>query len=179
MSEGFAARPTTMTTLAEVVITCGEPVTFKKSVFQAYAAPAKSIMVSVRRGRTRAANIRGCAQDVEHVLSRVRKENEHLAGTVYQPYAFRIQHGASYGPGDDVDVVLSPQMVQQEPNFLEDSDDVGETGTGDKLLHLLQRWDIQNAVLIVTRHDTGVPGRLGAQRYKVRAMPPTPCVSSL
>jgi hypothetical protein len=39
-----------MTTLAEVVITCGEPVTFKKSVFQAYAAPAKSIMVSVRRG---------------------------------------------------------------------------------------------------------------------------------
>lgn len=33
--------------------------------------------------------------------------------------------------------------------------DNGDVGSGDKLLHLLQKWDIQNTVLTVTRIDGG------------------------
>ena len=70
-------------------------------------------------------------------------------------------------------------------------EDSNELGAGDKLLHLLNKWDIQNVVLIVTRQvpcvsssntqntiassmaviitmqDAGVPGRLGQQRFRV------------
>lgn len=54
-------------------------------------------------------------------------------------------------------------------------DDFGDLGAGRKLLGLLQRWDVRNVVLSVTRHDDrGLPGgaflaaeRLGVQRYRV------------
>ena len=37
----------------------------------------------------------------------------------------------------------------------------------EKLLYLLQRWDVQNVVLVVTSWDDGMKGRLGAARYRI------------
>ena len=57
----------------------------------------------------------------------------------------------------------------------EGSDDAGDVGAGEKLLHLLQRWDVKNVVLVVTRHDSDslhgggflASEKLGVQRYRV------------
>ena len=36
-----------------------------------------------------------------------------------------------------------------------------------KLLHLLRKWEVFNAILLVSRRDEGRPGRLRADRYAV------------
>ena len=57
----------------------------------------------------------------------------------------------------------------------EGSDDLGDVGAGKKMLHLLQRWDVKNVVLVVTRHDSDslhggeflASEKLGVQRYRI------------
>lgn len=66
------------------------------------------------------------------------------------PYAYRVRLSAS--------------------NRKEGASDDGDTGIGDKLLHLLQRWDVENVILAVSRDDSAsmVGGNfLGVRRFKV------------
>ena len=51
--------------------------------------------------------------------------------------------------------------------IVEGCGDGGDAGAGDKLLHLLRRWDIQNVVLCVTCWDDGLRGRLGSGRFRL------------
>ena len=51
--------------------------------------------------------------------------------------------------------------------IVEGCGDGGDPGAGDKLLHLLRRWDIQNVVLCVTCWDDGLRGRLGSRRFRL------------
>mmetsp|Transcript_102595 Transcript_102595/g.293855 ORF Transcript_102595/g.293855 Transcript_102595/m.293855 type:complete len:214 (-) Transcript_102595:373-1014(-) len=57
----------------------------------------------------------------------------------------------------------------------EGHDDHGDLGAGEKLLGLLQRWDVRNVIIVVTRHDSKslhggsflAPEKLGIQRYRI------------
>lgn len=51
--------------------------------------------------------------------------------------------------------------------MFEGYDDGGDPGCGAKLLHLLQRWDVQNVLLVVSVWEDGLPHRLRGQRYKI------------
>ncbi|CAM9398651.1 unnamed protein product, partial [Hapterophycus canaliculatus] len=46
--------------------------------------------------------------------------------------------------------------------------DNGDVGSGEKLLHLLQKWDVRHRVLMVTRIDGGFmrADLMGIRRYK-------------
>ena len=128
--------------LSGVPITHGQPILFKKSTFQAHAAPART------------------EDDVAWVLNFLRR-SEKWKGCQYMPHAYRIAMdvgAAAVAESDDVAEALPAR---------EGSEDHGESGAGDKLLHLLRRWGIQNVVLVLTRFDAGPPGRLGAQRFRV------------
>ena len=128
--------------LSGVPITHGQPIIFKKSTFQAHAAPART------------------EDDVAWVLNFLRR-SEKWKGCQYMPHAYRIAmdvSAAAVAENDDVAEALPSR---------EGSEDHGESGAGDKLLHLLRRWGIQNIVLVLTRFDAGPPGRLGAQRFCV------------
>lgn len=45
--------------------------------------------------------------------------------------------------------------------------DGSEVGAGEKLLLLLQRWDVQNVVLIISIWEDGLPNTLTGERFKV------------
>ena len=71
------------------------------------------------------------------------------------PYAYRLAGGAPGAP---------PEGAR------EGRDDGGDVGVGDKLLHLLTQWDVENVVLVVTRDDSKsiVGGEaLGVRRFKI------------
>jgi len=52
-------------------------------------------------------------------------------------------------------------------NIKEGYDDGNEDGAGEKLLYLLQRMGVENIMVIVTVHDLGLKGRLGADFYRM------------
>ncbi|KAL4147440.1 hypothetical protein PRNP1_011196 [Phytophthora ramorum] len=54
-------------------------------------------------------------------------------------------------------------------NLVEESDDNTLIGVGDRLLYLLQRWQVTNVVLVVAHHDSSLSGRLlgGAELYRL------------
>jgi hypothetical protein len=117
-----------------VLITHGDQVQFKKSVYQAHATPV-----------TTPEHINAA---LEHLRGRKASSRSAYAA---MPFAYRVQNFAG-----------------GESSLVEGHEDDGELGAGEKLLHLLVRWDIRNVLLIVTRRDTSGPsGRLGVQRYKV------------
>eukprot|EP00949_MAST-11_sp_MAST-11-sp1_P001766 g1766.t1 len=89
-------------------------------------------------------------EDMEHVIESLRYSHPWSAARC-QPCAFRIA-------GKNADGADSP---------IEGHSDGGDTGVGEKLLHLLRRWDVKNVVLAVTCWDTGIKGRLGAARFRV------------
>ncbi|KAG1709328.1 hypothetical protein DVH05_019970 [Phytophthora capsici] len=53
--------------------------------------------------------------------------------------------------------------------LVEECDDSTLIGVGDRLLYLLQRWQVANAVLVVAHHDSSLSGRLlgGAELFKL------------
>ena len=55
-----------------------------------------------------------------------------------------------------------------EPQIREGFNDGSEVGAGEKLLLLLQRWDVQNVVLIISIWEDGLPNTLTGERFKVR-----------
>ena len=54
-----------------------------------------------------------------------------------------------------------------EPIVREGFNDGSEVGAGEKLLLLLQRWDVQNVVLIISIWEDGLPNTLTGERFKV------------
>uniref|UniRef100_K3X7A5 Uncharacterized protein n=1 Tax=Globisporangium ultimum (strain ATCC 200006 / CBS 805.95 / DAOM BR144) TaxID=431595 RepID=K3X7A5_GLOUD len=58
--------------------------------------------------------------------------------------------------------------ASEDPGVHETWNDDGEMGVGDRLLHLLQRWQVENVVLLVARQDDSLCGHLiGAELFKL------------
>lgn len=113
-----------------------------------------------------------------------------LAVTHTDPVTFKqctfTGHACAVRNADEVRAVLA-YMTQTRPwadsavcpcawrlmGDEEGCDDHGDLGAGEKLLHLLSRWDVRNVVLVVTRHNSGKHGtflgseKLGIQRYRI------------
>ena len=89
-------------------------------------------------------------EDVNQVelLLKSMKSRKPYSEATYMPYACRIE----------------------DTTPLEHSSDDGDFGVGDKLLHLLQKWDVLNIFLVVTRIDKSLSGTLlsgNSQRFRV------------
>ncbi|CAM9173571.1 unnamed protein product, partial [Ectocarpus sp. 12 AP-2014] len=84
------------------------------------------------------------------------------------PFAFRLAHvrGARTQASKNVgDISRAPKNnADAEEGFC----DNGDVGSGEKLLHLLQKWDVRQRVLIVTRINGGFMWAelMGIRRYK-------------
>lgn len=58
--------------------------------------------------------------------------------------------------------------VSPDTDVLESWDDDSECGVGDRLLHLLQRWQVENVAVLVARQDDSLCGRLiGPELFKL------------
>ncbi|KAF0697387.1 Aste57867_11939 [Aphanomyces stellatus] len=90
--------------------------------------------------------------DVPSLVQTLQKTNPRLRHSTHLPYAFRIVECAD---GETTEVV-------------EGGGDGGILGAGDKLLQVLRRWEVCNAVVVVNRADRSLTGRLiVAQTYKL------------
>lgn len=97
------------------------------------------------------------------------------------PHALRIRQAATLSSngnsGSDGDPEAAEELqrtktqcpcVSEDPGLFESWEDDGEMGVGDRLLHLLQRWQVENVVLLVARQDDSLCGRLiGAELFKL------------
>lgn len=110
----------------EPVITHGESVVDRKSVFQGHCA-------SVTR--------------VEHVhifLSKL-KENKKIENAFHNMWAYRIDKNDS-----------SAHVATKSASILQDCDDDGEQAAGGRLLSLLQILNVVNVMVVVTRWYGGI-----------------------
>lgn len=107
------------------------------------------------------------------VSGAVSATTEHEAGFSHfvGPFAYRLARGVGHGqqrpPPPPRNLNLGgrsrgPEDDNNNHNSDDDDDDSeegfrdnGDVGSGEKLLHLLQKWDVRNRVLMVTRIDGG------------------------
>ena len=122
-----------------IPITHGETRVWKKAKFQGHAAPVRYL------------------EDVEYVVQQLQSSLP-WSSAKFHACAYRLSINAAGGAGED---------HPEEATVLEGRSDGKDPGVGDKLLYLLQRWEVQNVVLVVTAWDDGIRGRLGAARYRV------------
>lgn len=107
------------------------------------------------------------------VSAAVCATTEHDAGfsDFVGPFAYRLAcvghgNGAQRSPRN-----LGDRSCGPEDDNSSDSDegfcDNGDVGSGEKLLHLLQKWDVRHRVLMVTRIDGGfiMAELMGVRRY--------------
>jgi len=85
--------------------------------------------------------------DVNEVLDQL-KQNKKIANATHNVYAFRFEI----------------EKCKGKITLVEDRDDDGETGAGDKLLYMLQMLNAVNIIVIVTRWYGGI--NLGNDRFK-------------
>jgi hypothetical protein len=123
-----------------IPITHGESRMWRKAKFQAHAAPVRYLA------------------DVEYVVQQLSTSLP-WSNANFQACAYRLSIDAAGGGGTGAN--------SEEATVLEGQRDDGDPGVGDKLLYLLQRWEVQNVVLVVSAWDDGIRGRLGAARYRV------------
>ena len=139
-----------------IPITHGATRVWKKTKFQGHAAPVRYL------------------EDVEYAINQLSQSPPWSTATS-NPCAYRLAINAaagstsenndkSIGGGDDY---LRKGGDGEEATILEGRSDGNDPGVGDKLLYLLQRWEVQNVVLVVTSWDDGMKGRLGAARYRI------------
>eukprot|EP01116_Phalansterium_solitarium_P001687 TRINITY_DN1149_c0_g2_i1.p1 TRINITY_DN1149_c0_g2~~TRINITY_DN1149_c0_g2_i1.p1 ORF type:complete len:348 (-),score=69.43 TRINITY_DN1149_c0_g2_i1:299-1207(-) len=107
----------------------GEPVTDRKSKFQAHLARVQSL------------------EEIDIVMGELLS-NKKIREATHNISAYRIRQTK-----DDGSVVM-----------LENRDDDGETGAGDKVLYMMQMRNFLNVVVVVTRWYGGI--QLGADRFK-------------
>lgn len=95
---------------------------------------------------------------------------EHEAGfsDFVGPFAYRlacVRKGARRSPRNLGDRNRGPEDDKSDSE--EGYCDNGDVGSGEKLLHLLQKWDVRNRVLMVTRIDGGfmMAELMGVRRY--------------
>lgn len=91
------------------------------------------------------------------VVEAVSATTEHEAGfsDFVGPFAYRLAcvgHGAQRSPRNLDDRDRGPE---DDSDSEEGYCDNGDVGSGEKLLHLLQKWDVRHRVLMVTRIDGG------------------------
>jgi hypothetical protein len=136
-----------------IPITHGETRTWKKTKFQGHAAPVRYL------------------EDVEYVIHQL-SESPPWSLSTSNPCAYRlainaaagaIQGGEENGSNNN----NNNNNNSEEATILEGRSDGNDPGVGDKLLYLLQRWEVQNVVIVVTAWDDGMKGRLGAARYRI------------
>ncbi|KAJ0411386.1 hypothetical protein ATCC90586_004372 [Pythium insidiosum] len=93
------------------------------------------------------------------------------------PHALRVRRDAALHPSA---IVPRPEDASEagkrsklyrssdDPGLDEDWEDDDERGVGDRLLHLLQRWQVENVLLLVARRDDSLSGRLiGHELFKL------------
>ncbi|KAF4128874.1 hypothetical protein GN958_ATG21935 [Phytophthora infestans] len=122
--------------------TLGPQLLMKKNTFQGLVIPVAPLQQQ---------------QDVASIVSEALTKQPRLRKFQEFPRASRIRTAVSKdGSSNVVDVV-------------EECDDNTLIGVGDRLLYLLQRWQVNNVVLVVAHHDSSLSGRLlgGAELYKL------------
>ncbi|GLE01154.1 hypothetical protein PINS_up009984 [Pythium insidiosum] len=137
-------------------VTLGPQVQLRKNVFQGLvlqlrdASQARELLERVR------------------ALPRVRRFQRF-------PFALRVRRDTALHPN----ALLPPSSVDDrnvskryrksdDPALDEDWDDDDERGVGDRLLHVLQRWQVENVLLVVARRDDSLSGRLiGHELFKL------------
>lgn len=92
--------------------------------------------------------------DVLHVISSLQNESQWCDVTCW-PSAFRVATFASNECFPDPSRSQLDEQSTNNPVVEEDCNDSDYVGGGEKLLHLLRRWDIYNVVVIVSVWDEG------------------------
>lgn len=93
-------------------------------------------------------------------MSAQAKHDAGFAGFVC-PFAYRlacVERQNSRGDDDSSQAAMSYSyngMGAETTNKEEGFCDNGDVGSGEKLLYLLQKWDVRHRVLVVTRIDGG------------------------
>ena len=106
------------------------------------SGPAREFKKSTFQGH---ATIVESLEHVEEIKEKL-KNSPYFEKATQMPCAYRVL------TGDEV---------------TEQAENGSEVGAGDKLMYLLQRWEVHNLMLIVTRHDRSLCGDLvGVFRYK-------------
>ncbi|NXG13908.1 IMPCT protein, partial [Grallaria varia] len=105
----------------------GNPVTDRRSTFQAHLAP----VVTTRKGFSNFFFFK-----VKRVLEKLY-ENKKIASATHNIYAYRI-------------------YCEDKQTFLQDCEDDGETAAGGRLLHLMQILNVHNVLVVVSRWYGGI-----------------------
>ncbi|KAG2783844.1 hypothetical protein PC129_g17663 [Phytophthora cactorum] len=96
-------------------------------------------------------------QDINAIVSEALAKQPRLRRYQEFPRASRIRTAVSKDSSTSV------------VDLVEECDDNTLIGVGDRLLYLLQRWQVTNVVLVVAHHDSSLSGRLlgGAEPFKL------------
>lgn len=151
-------------------VTFGTPVTVNKNTFQAVV-----VRVAAR-------------EDLPEALGRIKRLPRFRRFQSF-PCAVRVRYSPtanSSAPGinnesnpaspeEGQDRILSPKPIlrPQPPSdggdpVFESWEDDAQPGVGDRLLHLLQRWQVENVLLVVARRDSSLCQRLlGAELFRL------------
>ncbi|KAG7377943.1 N-alpha-acetyltransferase 40 [Phytophthora pseudosyringae] len=119
--------------------TLGPQLLLKKNTFQGLVIPVAPLQQQ---------------HDVTAIVSEALAKQPRLRKFQEFPRASRIRRKVSSASAVDL---------------VEERDDNTLIGVGDRLLYLLQRWQVTNVVLVVAHHDSSLSGRLlgGAELYKL------------
>jgi hypothetical protein len=139
---------------AEIIL--GQQVKEKKNIFQGVVA--------------RVSNMRDASDIFQSI-----KAHPRFRKCDFFPRAFRI-HSPANAPSDDADIDEEIDRLKESPenkgtlrrhNGIDEYEaDHRLSGVGDKLLHLLQRWEVLNVLLVVTRADNSLSQLLiGTEMY--------------
>jgi len=58
-------------------------------------------------------------------------------------------------------------MEENTGSIIEDFENCGEEGSGEKLLHLLQKMGVENILVIINVKHFCMPGELGSEMFKM------------
>lgn len=138
----------------EELVTLGPQLRLKKNTFQGLVLPLSDV------------------NQASSALARV-KQVPRLRKFQHFPHALRVRRSSiiSSGNGPEEREELQRKTsyrVSEDPGVFETWEDDNEGGVGDRLLHLLQRWQVENVVVLVARQDDSLCGRLiGAELFKL------------
>ncbi|OQR83861.1 hypothetical protein ACHHYP_14192 [Achlya hypogyna] len=125
-----------------LAFSAGAATKVRKNTFQGFVVPLKG------------------SGDVARLVQDLRQQRP-LRNATHVAYAYRVIELAPDAADADAPVV-------ELFNVVEGSNDGATFGAGDKLLRVLQRWDVHNVVLVVSRTDASYSGQLiGAETYKL------------
>ena len=125
--------------------TLSDPMTEKKSLFLAHAAPCASVAEA--------------KSHIAHLLA----SNKRVASATHNITAWRIRSQQVNEISDGVSAAKG--SIAATAAVFQDCDDDGETAAGGRLLHLLQLMDVWGLVVVVTRWYGGV--KLGPDRFRL------------